>query len=82
LGVAFISLRENLGLTTPVVRGMFQIIGAMAEFERSLMQEGVKAGLQNARAKGNARVVRASRYLWRRSSGYLAALRHYSPWGN
>jgi DNA invertase Pin-like site-specific DNA recombinase len=31
---------------------MFQIIGAMAEFERSLIQECVRAGLRNARAKG------------------------------
>jgi DNA invertase Pin-like site-specific DNA recombinase len=31
---------------------MLQIIGAMAEFERSLIQERVKAGLRNARAKG------------------------------
>jgi DNA invertase Pin-like site-specific DNA recombinase len=31
---------------------MFQIIGAMAEFERSLIQERVKAGLRNAKAKG------------------------------
>jgi DNA invertase Pin-like site-specific DNA recombinase len=31
---------------------MFQIIGAMAEFERSLIQERVRAGLRNARSKG------------------------------
>jgi DNA invertase Pin-like site-specific DNA recombinase len=31
---------------------MFQIIGAMAEFERALIQERVRAGLRNARAKG------------------------------
>jgi DNA invertase Pin-like site-specific DNA recombinase len=31
---------------------MFQIIGAMAEFERSLIRERVKAGLRNAKAKG------------------------------
>src|ERR1035437_4271752 len=31
---------------------MFQIIGAMAQFERSLIQERVRAGLRNARAKG------------------------------
>jgi DNA invertase Pin-like site-specific DNA recombinase len=31
---------------------MFQVIGAMAEFERSLIQERVKAGLRNAVAKG------------------------------
>jgi DNA invertase Pin-like site-specific DNA recombinase len=35
-GVAFISLRDNLDLSTPSGRLMFQIIGAMAEFERSL----------------------------------------------
>ena len=31
---------------------MFQIIGAMAEFERALIQERVRAGLRNAQAKG------------------------------
>ncbi len=31
---------------------MFQIIGAMAEFERALIQERVRAGLRNARGKG------------------------------
>src|SRR5450432_20882 len=51
-GVAFISFRDNLELSTPSGRLMFQIIGAMAEFERSLIQERVKAGLRNARAKG------------------------------
>ena len=50
-GVAFISFRDNLDLSTPSGRLMFQIIGAMAEFERSLIQERVKAGLRNARAK-------------------------------
>jgi len=50
--VAFISLRDNLDLSTPSGRLMFQIIGAMAEFERALIQERVKAGLRNARAKG------------------------------
>ncbi len=52
LGLTFISLRDNLDLSTPSGRLMFQIIGAMAEFERSLIQERVKAGLRNARAKG------------------------------
>ena len=51
LGVAFISLRDNLDLSTPSGRLMFQIIGAMAEFERALIQERVRAGLRNARAK-------------------------------
>jgi DNA invertase Pin-like site-specific DNA recombinase len=51
-GVAFISLRDNLDLSTPSGRLMFQIIGAMGEFERSLIQERVRCGLRNARAKG------------------------------
>jgi DNA invertase Pin-like site-specific DNA recombinase len=52
IGVSFISFRDNLDLTTPSGRLMFQIIGAMAEFERALIQERVKAGLRNAKAKG------------------------------
>ncbi len=52
LGVSFISLGDNLDLSTPSGRLMFQIIGAMAEFERALIQERVRAGLRNARAKG------------------------------
>jgi DNA invertase Pin-like site-specific DNA recombinase len=52
LGVAFISLRDNLDLSTPSGRLMFQMIDAMAEFERALIQERVRAGLRNARAKG------------------------------
>jgi DNA invertase Pin-like site-specific DNA recombinase len=52
LGVSFISLKDNLDLSTPSGRLMFQIIGAMAEFERALIQERVRAGLRNARAKG------------------------------
>ncbi len=52
LGVAFVSFRDNLDLTTPSGRLMFQVIGAMAEFERALIQERVRAGLRNARAKG------------------------------
>jgi len=52
LGVAFVSLRDNLDLSTPSGRLMFQIIGAMTEFERALIQERVRAGLRHARAQG------------------------------
>src|SRR5450432_283217 len=51
-GISFISLRDSLDLSTPSGRLMFQIIGAMAEFERALIQERVRAGLRNAKAKG------------------------------
>src|SRR5438094_5282233 len=50
-GIAFVSLRDSLDLGTPSGRLMFQIIGAMAEFERALIQERVRAGLRNAKLK-------------------------------
>lgn len=50
--VSFISLRDNLDLTTPAGRLMFQMIGAFAEFEREIIRERVRAGLRNAKAKG------------------------------
>lgn len=51
-GVAFISLKDSIDLTTAQGRLMFQIIAAMAEFERELIRERVKAGMSNARSKG------------------------------
>jgi len=48
LGIGF----NNLDLTTAQGKLMFHIIGAMAEFERELIRERVKAGLENARRKG------------------------------
>jgi DNA invertase Pin-like site-specific DNA recombinase len=70
-GVAFVSLHDNLDLGTPAGRLMFQIIAAMAEFERSLIQERVKAGLRNARAKGK----RLGRPRKRLDGGAIARLR-------
>jgi DNA invertase Pin-like site-specific DNA recombinase len=52
LGIAFVSLSDNLDLSTASGRLMFNIIGSMAEFERALIQERVKAGIRNARSKG------------------------------
>lgn len=51
-GVGFISVRDNLDFTTAVGRLMFHVIAAMAEFERDLTIERVRAGIDNARAKG------------------------------
>ena len=62
-GVAFVSLRDNLDLSTPAGRLMFQVIGAMAEFERALIQERVRAGMRNARAKGKLIGRPAKTYL-------------------
>jgi DNA invertase Pin-like site-specific DNA recombinase len=52
VGVALASLTDNLDLSTPSGRLMFQVIAAMSEFERELIRERVKAGLRNASAKG------------------------------
>ena len=52
LGLDFVSLTEMCDTTTPQGKMLFTILGAVAEFERSLICERVKAGLANARAKG------------------------------
>ena len=52
VGVAFVSLTDNLDLTTPAGRLMFQVIAAMGEFERELIRERVRAGLRHAVSKG------------------------------
>jgi len=52
VGCAFVSLRDNLDLSTPAGRMMFHVIGAMAEFERELIRERVRARLARARTKG------------------------------
>jgi DNA invertase Pin-like site-specific DNA recombinase len=76
-GVAFISFRDNLDLSTPSGRLMMQLLGAMAEFERALIQERVKAGLRNAKAKG----VRLGRPRVFVSESRIEALRASgTPW--
>ena len=52
LGIEFVALKENIDLTTSSGRLLMQIIGAMGEFEASLIRERVMSGLANARAKG------------------------------
>lgn len=44
-------LREGIDLATPAGRLQVQILGALAEFERELIRERVRAGLANARAR-------------------------------
>jgi DNA invertase Pin-like site-specific DNA recombinase len=52
LGIAFVSLSEQMDTTTPAGKMVFTVLGAVAELERSLIVERVRAGLRNARAKG------------------------------
>jgi DNA invertase Pin-like site-specific DNA recombinase len=52
LGVAFVSVSEQIDTSTPTGKMVFTVLGAVAELERSLIAERVRAGLRNARAKG------------------------------
>ena len=51
-GAGFRSLSENIDTTTASGRLVFHMMGALAEFERSLIQERTKAGVRAARARG------------------------------
>ena len=53
--VAFISHTESVDTSTPMGRLVFTILGAVAEMERSLIQERVKAGVRNADKPGFSR---------------------------
>jgi DNA invertase Pin-like site-specific DNA recombinase len=50
--VTFVSYKENIDLGTPAGKLMFHVIAAMAEFERDLIRERVRAGIANATRKG------------------------------
>src|SRR5271163_4999284 len=52
LGIEFVSLSEQVDTSTPAGKLVFTVLGAVAELERSLIAERVRAGLRNARAKG------------------------------
>jgi DNA invertase Pin-like site-specific DNA recombinase len=51
-GIAFRSLTEQMDTTTPQGEFLFHIFGSLAQFERSLIQERVQAGLDAARRRG------------------------------
>ena len=52
LGIEFVSLSEQMDTSTPAGKMVFTVLAAVAELERSLIAERVRAGLRNARAKG------------------------------
>ena len=52
LDIEFVSLSEQVDTSTPTGKMVFTVLGAVAELERSLIAERVRAGLRNARAKG------------------------------
>lgn len=52
LGIDFVSIREAVDTSTPMGRMVFTICAAVAELERSLIQERVRAGIDRARKEG------------------------------
>lgn len=65
LNIEFISLRENIDTGGPLGRAMVVIVGAIAELERSLIVERVRAGMRRARLEGR-RIGRAPLNIDRR----------------
>ena len=52
LGIDFISFTEGIDTTTPAGQLLFHVVGAVAQFERDLIVERVRAGMALARARG------------------------------
>ena len=52
VGVDLYLHQQGIDTTTPAGKAMFQMMGVFAEFERSMIQERVKAGLNRAKAQG------------------------------
>ncbi len=52
LGIEFVSFRENLDTGGPLGRAVIVIVSAVAELERNLIIERVRAGLRRARLEG------------------------------
>jgi DNA invertase Pin-like site-specific DNA recombinase len=74
LGIEFVSLSEQIDTSTPMGKMVFTILGSVAEMERSMIVERVRAGLRNARAKGKTlgrprAVVDAARIACLRTQG-------------
>lgn len=51
-GVQFVSLKENINTTSATGKLIFNLFASLAEFERDMISERTKAGLQSARARG------------------------------
>jgi DNA invertase Pin-like site-specific DNA recombinase len=68
---------QGVDTTTPAGRALFQMLGVFAEFERSIIQERIHAGLARARTKG----VRLGRppAIERRAEREIIAARAAAP---
>jgi DNA invertase Pin-like site-specific DNA recombinase len=51
--------RQAVDTTTPAGRALFQMLGVFAEFERSIIQKRVKAGMARAKRRGQSPAVQS-----------------------
>lgn len=70
--IAFFSYSDNLDFSTSTGRLQFHILAAFAEFERSLIRERTREGLERARKEGKriGRPIGRKDQKQRRKSGY------------
>jgi len=79
-GIEFVSFREQLDTGGPLGRAVIVIVGAIAELERSLIRERVRAGMRRAKMEGQhigrrrANVDRLSLFERRRQGWSLGML--------
>jgi DNA invertase Pin-like site-specific DNA recombinase len=52
LGIEFVSLSESIDTSTPTGKMVFTVLASVAELERTLIGERVRAGLRNAKTRG------------------------------
>ncbi|MBK8202816.1 MAG: recombinase family protein [Bdellovibrionales bacterium] len=52
VGIQFVATKDNIDYTTPAGRLLAQILGSLAEFEKSLLIERTMLGLEHARRSG------------------------------
>jgi len=66
LGIDFVSLSEQVETNSPTGKLVFTVLGAVAEMEKSLIGDRVRAGLRNAKANGK-RLGRPPLRRWSRA---------------
>lgn len=71
--ITFVSLKDNIDLTTSSGRLIFHIFSALAEFEREVIRERTMLGLERAKKEGKqlGRPKGSKDQKTRRKSGYL-----------
>ncbi len=74
LGIDFVSYQENIDTSSPLGSAIFTIISAVAQLERDIIAERVKAGLRRAKENGKKlgrprATVDTEKIHWLRSKG-------------